>query len=102
MNDKNKKMDEHAKQMSVFLEGVQLKQWVLDKLVLTEHRRTRMALMDLLDKGELTINRYCHANHPLLSKPYSLELLCAYFRCEPDMLTEPRTAPSIDQENSEN
>jgi len=86
------------KDISVFLKGVQLKKWVIEKLVTTEHRRTRLALMDLLEKGEVTIARYCHANHPLLCKPYSLELLCAYFRCEPDMLTEPRPAPKMGPE----
>ncbi len=89
-NQSGKNTETHP---SYSLNAVQLKQWVIDKLVSTEHRRTRIALMDLLEKAETTLNKYCHANHPLLSKPYSLELIAAYLQCDPDMLTEPRPLP---------
>jgi hypothetical protein len=78
---------------SYAIEGKQLKKWVIEKLVSSEHRRTRVALMDLLEKSESSIGRYLHRNHPLLSKEYSLAVICAYLQCEPEMITEPRPLP---------
>jgi len=66
----------------------ELKAWVIEKIF--EKRKLKMNLCILLNKAEVTMNKYLRENHMLLSKEYSLQLISEYLSAKPDELIQER------------